>query len=85
MRVRFWGTRGSLPVAPRGEDVRQKIKQALLQANGRQFDSEAAIERSSMRSWIFPSGIVMAVTLRAWKSLMAKTTRFAIWVPACAV
>ena len=45
MRVRFWGTRGSLPVAPRGEDVRQKIKQALLQANGRQFDSEAAIER----------------------------------------
>ena len=45
MRVRFWGTRGSLPVAPRGEDVRQKIKQALLQANGRQFDSEAAVER----------------------------------------
>ena len=45
MQVRFWGTRGSLPVAPRGEDIRQKIKQALLQANGRQFDSEAAIKR----------------------------------------
>ena len=45
MRVRFWGTRGSLPVAHKGEDSRQKIKQALLRANGRQFDSEAAIER----------------------------------------
>src|SRR5262245_43163204 len=45
MQVRFWGTRGSLPVAPKGEDTRQRIKQALLQANGRHCDSEAAIEQ----------------------------------------
>src|SRR5262245_65803219 len=45
MRVRFWGTRGSLPVAPKGEDTRQRIKQALLKANGRRFDSEVAVER----------------------------------------
>lgn len=45
MLVRFWGTRGSIPVALSGDGVRQKITQALLQANGRQFDSEAAVEQ----------------------------------------
>src|SRR4029453_6506600 len=45
MRVRFWGTRGSIPVAPSGAAIRQKIKQALRQANGRYFEGEAAIER----------------------------------------
>jgi phosphoribosyl 1,2-cyclic phosphodiesterase len=45
MRVRFWGTRGSLPVALTGVGVRQKIKQALLQANGRHFAGEEDIER----------------------------------------
>src|SRR5262249_15673099 len=45
MLVRFWGTRGSIPVALTGAGVRGKIKQALLQANGRRFDDEAAIER----------------------------------------
>src|SRR5262245_60161274 len=45
MKVRFWGTRRSLPVAPKGEDTRQRIKQALLRADGRQFDSQGAIEQ----------------------------------------
>ena len=34
MLVRFWGTRGSIPVTLTGAGVRSKIKQALLQANG---------------------------------------------------
>ena len=45
MRVRFWGTRGSIPVAMDGRQIRHKIKQALRQADGRRFDSEAAIEQ----------------------------------------
>jgi len=45
MRVYFWGTRGSLPVGPDGAVIRQKIKQALLKANGRRFDNETDVER----------------------------------------
>ena len=41
MLVRFWGTRGSLPVAPTAETVRRKIVNALLSADGRRFDDEA--------------------------------------------
>ena len=37
MRVRFWGTRGSIPVALTTADVRDKLAQALLQASGRTF------------------------------------------------
>ena len=37
MRVRFWGTRGSIPVALTTADVRDKLAQALLQASGRSF------------------------------------------------
>ena len=37
MRVRFWGTRGSIPVALTTSDVRDKLAQALLQASGRTF------------------------------------------------
>jgi phosphoribosyl 1,2-cyclic phosphodiesterase len=39
MRVRFWGTRGSIPVALTAADVRDKLAQALVQASGRTFDS----------------------------------------------
>ncbi|MGD9603562.1 MAG: MBL fold metallo-hydrolase [Gammaproteobacteria bacterium] len=39
MRVRFWGTRGSLPVALTAEDVSRKVAHALLAADGRRFDS----------------------------------------------
>ena len=37
MRVRFWGTRGSIPVALTTNDVRDKLAQALFQASGRTF------------------------------------------------
>lgn len=39
MRLRLWGTRGSLPVALTAAQVRAKIAQALLSAGGRRFDS----------------------------------------------
>ena len=39
MRVRFWGTRGSLPVALTWRDLRDRLVRALLAANGRQLDS----------------------------------------------
>ncbi len=37
MRVRFWGTRGSIPVALTAADIRDKLAQALVQASGRTF------------------------------------------------
>ncbi|MBM3225091.1 MAG: MBL fold metallo-hydrolase [Candidatus Tectomicrobia bacterium] len=54
MRIRFWGTRGSLPVALTGAGVRQKIKQALQQANGRHFPSDDAMERFIDTELAFP-------------------------------
>ena len=39
MRLRFWGTRGSIGVALTAADVRDKLAQALLQASGRTFAS----------------------------------------------
>ncbi len=39
MVVRFWGTRGSIPVALTSADIRDKIVQALLKASGRSFAS----------------------------------------------
>ena len=45
MRVRFWGTRGSIPVALTGRDVRDRLAQALvLAANGRH--ASTAIEKA---------------------------------------
>ena len=44
-RVRFWGTRGSLPVALTVDGVRQKLHAALRAASGRTFDSDAALEQ----------------------------------------
>jgi phosphoribosyl 1,2-cyclic phosphodiesterase len=44
-RIRFWGTRGSLPVALTATDVRQKIVAALRGASGRTFASDADAER----------------------------------------
>jgi phosphoribosyl 1,2-cyclic phosphodiesterase len=37
MNIRFWGTRGSLPVAVKGDAVREKLVEALMAANGRSF------------------------------------------------
>ena len=39
MRVRFWGTRGSIPVALTAADMRDRLAQALLAASGRSFAS----------------------------------------------
>ncbi|MET0268988.1 MAG: MBL fold metallo-hydrolase, partial [Sphingomonas sp.] len=41
MLVRFWGTRGSLPVAMRPPAVADKVARALLAASGRSFDTLA--------------------------------------------
>ena len=37
MLVRFWGTRGSLPVAQRATAIRAKIAKALVAASGQSF------------------------------------------------
>ena len=42
--VRFWGTRGSLPVALTASQVRERIVAALRHARGRALDSDADIE-----------------------------------------
>ena len=41
MLVRFWGTRGSLPVAQKAGAIQAKIARALLAADGRRFADEA--------------------------------------------
>ena len=56
MLVRFWGTRGSLPVAPTAGIVRRKITQALLAADGRQFDSAADAEQFVDEELSFAAG-----------------------------
>ena len=45
MQIRFWGTRGSLPVAPHASTITDKVADALLQACGRTFTNkeEAAV------------------------------------------
>jgi phosphoribosyl 1,2-cyclic phosphodiesterase len=43
-RIRFWGTRGSLPVALTAPVVREKIIAALRGASGRTFGSNADIQ-----------------------------------------
>jgi phosphoribosyl 1,2-cyclic phosphodiesterase len=42
MLVRFWGTRGSLPVAPRARAIEDKVVGVLMRASGRSFADEAA-------------------------------------------
>ena len=39
MRVRFWGTRGSIPVGLTAADIRDKLARALIAAEGRRFGS----------------------------------------------
>lgn len=39
MRVRFWGTRGSMPVSLTWRDLRDRLAQVLVQANGKQLDT----------------------------------------------
>ena len=52
MLVRFWGTRGSLPVAPRARAIEDKLVNALMRAQGRSFadeDEARAFINSEMR------------------------------------
>jgi hypothetical protein len=44
MRVRFWGTRGSLPVALTTAGLRAKMRRLLREASGRTFSSDEAID-----------------------------------------
>lgn len=44
MQVRFWGTRGSLPVALTATDIRQKIIAALEAAQGCRFATQQELE-----------------------------------------
>lgn len=44
MRVRFWGTRGSLPVSLGGAALRAKLVRSLLAADGRRFADAAEAE-----------------------------------------
>jgi phosphoribosyl 1,2-cyclic phosphodiesterase len=43
-RIRFWGTRGSLPVALTAHEVRRKIASALRDASGQVFASDGEID-----------------------------------------
>jgi phosphoribosyl 1,2-cyclic phosphodiesterase len=43
-RVRFWGTRGSLPVSLTASDVRKKVAAALRGAAGRTFASDGELD-----------------------------------------
>lgn len=42
MQIRFWGTRGSLPVAPHASTITDKVADALLHASGKTFADKAA-------------------------------------------
>jgi phosphoribosyl 1,2-cyclic phosphodiesterase len=44
LRVRFWGTRGSIPVAPSPAALRRKLVAALTRAIGRELTTAKAIE-----------------------------------------
>ena len=45
MQIRFWGTRGSLPAPLTAESVRAKLAAALTAAQGRRFDTPAAVDQ----------------------------------------
>ncbi|MDH5578719.1 MAG: MBL fold metallo-hydrolase, partial [Betaproteobacteria bacterium] len=49
MRVRFWGTRGSIPVALTSADIRDKVALALFQAEGRRFASVGEAHEFAVR------------------------------------
>ena len=54
MLIRFWGTRGSLPVAPHGVGIRWRIQEALRKASGKTFDDNDAIDQFIDRELDFP-------------------------------
>lgn len=44
MKIRFWGTRGSIPVSLTAPEVRAKIRAALQGAQGRRFEGAAELD-----------------------------------------
>lgn len=56
MLVRFWGTRGSLPVAPTAKTIRRKIANALVSAGPLQFDNVAEAELFVEKELSFAAG-----------------------------
>ena len=56
MLVRFWGTRGSLPVAPTADVIQKKIAKALVVADGHRFASEAEAENFVETELSFAAG-----------------------------
>ncbi|MFZ5706711.1 MAG: MBL fold metallo-hydrolase [Pseudomonadota bacterium] len=56
MLVRFWGTRGSLPVAPRAGAIEAKIVNALMRAQGRRFADERDARRFVAEELSFGEG-----------------------------
>ncbi|SMF70204.1 MBL fold metallo-hydrolase [Allosphingosinicella indica] len=56
MKVRFWGTRGSLPVAQTAAGVREKVAQALLAASGRRFSGIEDARRFASAELDFATG-----------------------------
>jgi phosphoribosyl 1,2-cyclic phosphodiesterase len=55
VRVRFWGTRGSIPVSLTTADIRDKLARTLLAASGRRFESYG--EAHAFVSQSLPAGI----------------------------
>ena len=56
MLVRFWGTRGSLPVAPTADVIQKKVANALVAADGRRFADQAEAERFVEKDLSFAVG-----------------------------
>ena len=54
MRVRFWGTRGSMPVSLTWRDLRDRLAQVLVQAHGRDLDTHDKACEFVERELAFP-------------------------------
>jgi len=54
LRIRFWGTRGSLPVSLSAAEIKQKIVQSLLAAAGRSFGTRQEAQSFVERELPFP-------------------------------
>ncbi|CAD7843460.1 MAG: Metal-dependent hydrolases of the beta-lactamase superfamily I [Olavius algarvensis Delta 4 endosymbiont] len=55
MRIRFWGTRGSIPVTAGAENIRAKIKRALRAADGKRFANETQLDKFIDNKLDFPT------------------------------
>ena len=54
MRIKFWGTRGSIPVTNRISDIRWKLREALDKAKGRVFCNDEELEHFLDSDLSFP-------------------------------